>query len=86
MLRHSDGKCGAAIITFKHKKAIGGKQWGDEHCPVKAADIQEDCPLKMEAICSRKAVQKIYQSCLFSLSSASLIALINDKQPGQSSA
>lgn len=77
---------GQLLSHLSIKRQWGWRQWGDEHCPVKAAGIQEDCPLEMEAICSRKAVQKKYQSCLFSLSSASLIGLINDKQPGESNA
>lgn len=82
-----DGKCGTAGITLKHKKATGEKKhWGDEHCPVKAAGIQEDGQLEMETVGSIKAVQKKYRSCLFSLSSISLIGLINDQQPGESSA
>lgn len=74
------------LVSHLSIKGNGEKALGDEHCPVKAAGIQEDCPLEMEAICSRKAIQKKYQSCLFSLSSISLIGLINDKQPGENSA
>ena len=77
---------GQLVSHLSIKRQWGGEHRGDEHCPVKAAGIQEDCPLEMETVGSRKAVQKKYRSCLFSLSSVSLIGLINDQQPGESSA